>query len=226
MWGKGMNVNGSTERTLRVEIRGIGGGTGIISPDMPELIIFSSDREQALNDLLPTVEALVRLNYGAEATAYIASADREQSSLNVRDLGYGRHMLALRYHHSLPVSRRGFSYPEIPKFDVGAFLAIHRANFETVVAAQWIFFDLAQTVAKRQAEFVNDAFAHIETAFKAYDAEKQPAAYVDEMTAVVEKAMADVRETMDLGIKAQSEIVDLFVQRATRSLEHVKALAA
>src|SRR3954453_15589402 len=54
----------------------------------------------------------------------------------------------------------------------------------------------------------------------------QPAAYVDEMKAVVEKAMADVKETMDLGIKAQSEGVDLFVKRATQNFEDVKAIAA
>ena len=46
------------------------------------------------------------------------------------------------------------------------------------------------------------------------------------MKAVVEKAMADVKETMDLGIKAQSEVVDLFVKRATQNFEDVKAIAA
>ena len=46
------------------------------------------------------------------------------------------------------------------------------------------------------------------------------------MKAAVERAMADVKETVDLGIKAQSEVVDLFVQRATRNFEELKAVAA
>ena len=116
--------------------------------------------------------------------------------------------------------------PIAPKFDLDAVVALQKANLETVVAAQRIFFDLAQTVAKRQAEFVKEAFARIETAFKGYDSKKQPQVYVDEFKAVVEKAMADVKETVDLGIKAQSEVVDLFVKRATQNFEDVKALAA
>ena len=115
--------------------------------------------------------------------------------------------------------------PLAPKFDLDALVAFQKANLETVVAAQRIFFDLAQTVAKRHAEFVKESFARVETAFKGYDA-KKPAAYVDEMKAVVEKAMADVKETVDLGIKAQSEVVDLFVKRATQNFEDVKAIAA
>ena len=125
-----------------------------------------------------------------------------------------------------PMTKTANHAPLAPKFDLDALVAFQKANLETVVAAQRIFFDLAQTVAKRHAEFVKESFARVETAFKGYDAKKQPAAYVDEMKAVVEKAMADVKETMDLGIKAQSEVVDLFVKRATQNFEDVKAIAA
>src|SRR5437764_8351713 len=90
--------------------------------------------------------------------------------------------------------------PLAPKFDLDALFAFQRANLETVVAAQRIFFDLAQTVTKRHAEFVEESFARVETAFKGYDTKRQPQVYVDEMKAVVEKAMADVKEAMDLGI--------------------------
>ena len=62
--------------------------------------------------------------------------------------------------------------------------------------------------------------------FKGFDAKKQPTVYADEMKAAVEKAMADVKETVDLGIKAQSEVVDLFVKRATANFEEMKAVAA
>ena len=62
--------------------------------------------------------------------------------------------------------------------------------------------------------------------FKGYETEKQPQAYVEDVKAAVEKAMADVKETVDLGFKAQGEVVDLFVKRATQNLEDVKGLAA
>jgi phasin family protein len=116
--------------------------------------------------------------------------------------------------------------PAMPKLDVEALVALQRANLETVVAAQRIFLDLAQTVAKRQAELVREGFAKAGVMFKAFDAQREPQSYVDEVKAVVEKAMADAKETMDLGIKAQSEVVDLFVKRATKNLEEVRALAA
>jgi hypothetical protein len=118
------------------------------------------------------------------------------------------------------------STPTPTKFDYDAFLAMHKGNLETAVAAQKVMFDLAQTIAKRQADFVKEGFAKAEVMFRGYDARKQPQVYVDEMKAAVEKAMADVKETVDLGIRAQAEVVDLFVKRATKNLEGVKALAA
>ena len=87
-------------------------------------------------------------------------------------------------------------------------------------------FDLVQTVAKKQVEIVKESMAKTDAMFKGFDAKKQPDVYADEMKAAVEKAMADVKETVDLGIKAQSEVVDLFVKRATANFEEMKAVAA
>ena len=87
-------------------------------------------------------------------------------------------------------------------------------------------FDLAQTVAKKQVEMSRKRWPRPTPMFKGFDAKKQPAVYADEMKAAVEKAMADVKETVDLGIKAQSEVVDLFVKRATANFEEMKAVAA
>jgi hypothetical protein len=68
--------------------------------------------------------------------------------------------------------------------------------------------------------------AKSETMLKGFDGKKQPAAYAEEVKAAMEKAMADVKETVDLGIKAQSEVVDLLVKRATANFEDMKAVAA
>lgn len=115
----------------------------------------------------------------------------------------------------------------VPKFDFDALVALQKANVETVVAAQKIFFDLFQAVSKRQAELVKEFAGKFEGSFKGgFDAKKQPAAYVDEAKAAIEKAVADAKETLDLGLKAQAEVVDLFVKRATANFDQVKSIAA
>ena len=114
----------------------------------------------------------------------------------------------------------------MPKLDVETLVSLQKANIETMVAAQKIVFDLVQTVAKKQVEMVKEAMGKTNLMFKGFDAKKQPNVYADEMKAAVEKAMADVKETVDLGIKAQGEVVELLVKRATANFEEMKAVAA
>lgn len=116
--------------------------------------------------------------------------------------------------------------PMMPKFDLEAFAAMQKANLETFAAAQRIVLDLAQTVAKRNAELLREMVERTGASFKGVDGRTQPQAYVDGAKAAVEKAMAEMKETVDLGIRAQGEVVDLFVKRATQNFEDVKALAA
>ena len=116
--------------------------------------------------------------------------------------------------------------PAVPKFDVDALVALQRGNLDTIIAAQKIMFDLAQTVARKQVELVQEMVGKADVLMKGFDSRKQPQAYADEMKAAVEKAMADVKETVDLGIRAQSEVVDLFMKRATRNIEEMRAIAA
>ncbi len=115
---------------------------------------------------------------------------------------------------------------EMPKFEMDGWVALHKANLETAVAAQKILFDLWQTVAKRQVEMVKESFGKFDSLVKGFDAKKQPKEYVEDAKAVLEKAMADAKETLDLGMKAQAEVVDLLVKRAAANLDEVKALAA
>lgn len=113
-----------------------------------------------------------------------------------------------------------------PKFDLDAWIALNKANLETLIAAQKIVFDFWQTVAKRQADMMKDSVGKFEGLFRAFDVKKQPKDYVEEAKSVIEKAMADAKETLDLGMKAQAEVVDLFVKRATANLDEAKSLAA
>ena len=47
----------------------------------------------------------------------------------------------------------------LPKLDFDALVALQKANIETMLAAHKIVFDLAQTVAKRQAELMKELIA-------------------------------------------------------------------
>ena len=57
---------------------------------------------------------------------------------------------------------------------------------------------------------------------KKANAKDKPQAYVDEFKSALEKSVADMKETMDLGLKAQNEVVDLFVKQAGKNFEGVK----
>ena len=116
--------------------------------------------------------------------------------------------------------------PGLPRFDLEALFALQKANLETLFQAQKIVFDFTQTLTRRQAELLKGAFAQAEAYLKGFDPKKQPTSYVDEARAAIEKAMAEVKELTDLGIKAQNEIVDLFVKRAAANLDEIKKVAA
>ncbi|SNB56581.1 phasin family protein [Arboricoccus pini] len=113
-----------------------------------------------------------------------------------------------------------------PKFDIESVLALYKSNIETCVAAQKIMFDFSQTLAKRQVETVKESFAKAEALMKGFDGKKLPQSYVDDAKAAIEKALADVKEAMDMGMKAQNDVVDLFVKRASANFDGVKTMAA
>ena len=115
---------------------------------------------------------------------------------------------------------------EMPKFNIDGFVAMQRANLDTMAAAQKIMLDLAQTFGQRQAEMARGALDRLEGMVKGFDGKKQPGAYVEEIKVAVEKAMVEAKETMDLGMKAQTEVVDLLVNRASKNFQDAKSLAA
>ena len=66
------------------------------------------------------------------------------------------------------------TFPQVPKFDMAALVALQKANIETLVAAQKILYDLVQTVAKKQAEYIKESFARSEAMFKGFVASLPP----------------------------------------------------
>jgi hypothetical protein len=117
--------------------------------------------------------------------------------------------------------------PTFPKLDADPALALYDANVETLLAIQKIVIDLGRTVASRQVAYFKDAQAKAEAALKGgFDARKQPQAYVDEAKAAVEKVVADTKETVELGLKAQNEVAGLVTRRVKANLSQATATAA
>lgn len=116
--------------------------------------------------------------------------------------------------------------PAFPKVDVEALFALQRANLETLFQAQKLVFDLFETLSRRQAEVVKEVLAKAEAYTRGFDPARQPKAYVEEARAAVEKAMAEVRQAVELGLETQKKVVELFVQRAAANLDEMRKIAA
>lgn len=118
------------------------------------------------------------------------------------------------------------AFDRMPKVDMSAFFALQRANVETMVEAQRVMLDFTQTLTRRQADLVKELLDRAGSMMRDKDANDRPQNYMDEAKAVIEMTMADVKETMDLGVKAQNEVVDLFMKRASQNFEDVKGRIA
>jgi cellulose synthase (UDP-forming) len=115
--------------------------------------------------------------------------------------------------------------PVFPTFDVNAFASMQKANVETLLQAQRIVSETAQAVAKLQADWLKEVAQQMQAYFGAAAA-KKPEAMLADGRAATERALAVARQGFDLGVRAQSEVVDLFTKRAVANLGEVKSFAA
>jgi hypothetical protein len=110
--------------------------------------------------------------------------------------------------------------------DVDAFVALQKKNVETLVAAQSIWSDLVRTLVERQGQLVKDAFANAQDYLQGgFDAKRQPQAYIEGAKVLFEKVFAEVKETAELGLKAQRAVAVLFGERTTANVAEGKAAA-
>jgi hypothetical protein len=115
--------------------------------------------------------------------------------------------------------------PQFPKFDVTALVNMHKANVETLVQAQKVWADAAQAIAKLQYGLFEDGVKSAQGLLKLDPKGKPEIAFAD-VKAAAEKAVAVAKEEFDLGVKAQNEVAQLFVRRATANIDELKAFAA
>jgi hypothetical protein len=119
------------------------------------------------------------------------------------------------------------TFPEmkLPKFDLDAMFALHRANVAAVREAQDVLIEAAHAITQVQKSWVEDTFANAKSTFTGKEPKAPEAAYA-EVKAATEKALAMVKQGVDLGTAAQRKVVDLMTRRAVDNVEEFKTLAA
>ena len=115
--------------------------------------------------------------------------------------------------------------PAFPKLGVNAVVGLQRDNIETVLKAQRIVSETAQAVAKLHADWLREVAQQVQ-AFAKVDPTRKPEAVLADARAAAERAFVVARQEIDLGTRAQSEVVDLLAKRAAANLDQVKAFAA
>jgi enamine deaminase RidA (YjgF/YER057c/UK114 family) len=115
----------------------------------------------------------------------------------------------------------------LPKLDMDAVFAMQKANLDTLVKAQTVLLDAAQTAVKAQYGFVADFMDQLQAMMTGkFDAEKKPEAYVADVKAAADKYVTVTQSQMDLGMKAQAEAMDLIAKRVQQNVDELQKLAA
>lgn len=115
---------------------------------------------------------------------------------------------------------------DMPKFNFDAFVAMHKANVDTMMEAQNIWMQTAEAMAKLQYGWVEETYKQGEAMMKGDVTRRKPEEYIADAKAAADKVMAVAREQADLGMKAQKQVADLVTKRVNANLEDAKALAA
>ncbi len=114
-----------------------------------------------------------------------------------------------------------------PMLDIDGLVAMQRANVDTLVQAQSIIMQACQVAAEAQCSFLADCADRIESVTRGeLDVGKRPQAYVADMHAAAEKAIAVAQSHVDLGIRANAEAIDLLAKRARANVDELQRLAA
>lgn len=115
--------------------------------------------------------------------------------------------------------------PLLPKFDLDAAMATQKANVETLLQAQKIASETAQAVVKLQADWLKE-LGERTRALATASVTRKPEAVLADARGTAERAFAVARQGLDLGLRAQSEVVDLLTKRAAANLDGLKAHGA
>ena len=114
--------------------------------------------------------------------------------------------------------------PTLPKFDLNGLVALQKANIETAMKAQTIVAETTRAIIALHTGWMTEVAQKARTAMRAGVVAK-PEALVADASAAAKRALIVARQELNLGVRAQGEVVDLIAKRAAANLDGVKALA-
>lgn len=114
-----------------------------------------------------------------------------------------------------------------PGIDLEAIMNAHRKNLEAFTAAQQVIFDGMQAYARRYSEILRQTMeqtsAITSEMINTGTPEEKIAKQAEMMKASYEKALANLKELVEVVTKSNSEAVEVINKRVTESLEELKA---
>ena len=113
----------------------------------------------------------------------------------------------------------------LPKLDLDALFALRRANLAAAREIQDVLLEAALAIAKVQHGWVEQTSAAARAALTGKEP-RTAETVLAEIKGTTERTLAVVRQGVELGTAAQHRVGELFAQRATASVEQIRALAA
>lgn len=117
---------------------------------------------------------------------------------------------------------------KLPFFDAEALMSIYRRNLEATVAVNQAALETAQTLARRQADFVRQGFEEATSLINALVASPTPEEKVmrqaEASKAAVEKYVANARDFADTVNKYHAKALDTVSTRLSESVEELRGI--
>lgn len=118
---------------------------------------------------------------------------------------------------------------KLPGIDVDALIASQKKNLEAVTNANRVAFEGLQTVAKRQADILQETMSEAQKSLDAISKAGSPTEAAAKQAELAkdafEKALANMRELAEMVSKASEEATNAINTRIAESLEELKAAA-
>lgn len=117
---------------------------------------------------------------------------------------------------------------KVPGFDMSAIVESRRKDIDSLVAANQATLDSMQTLASKQTELLTQAMQGVQDAASALTKSgagaPDPVKYAELARKAYEKALTDMKDMAEMARNAQADVMSGVSQRASQSLQEIKAL--
>ena len=108
-------------------------------------------------------------------------------------------------------------------FNVQTLVALHKANFNTLLQSQGVLFDTTQAMARLGYALFEENMRHVE---RLMTTKAELGQFASEAKAAAERTMLVSKEQAGLGLHAQRAIADLVTKRVHAGVDEMQTLTA